>query len=103
MAPGFFRRSRATVAIGTLTALTLAACSGNGGDTAKPSNAEPTGSYTLKVAYSSDYVFDTADFAKKWWTQVGAQFKAAHPKATVQFVPIPGSYNDIVNKLSLLY
>jgi multiple sugar transport system substrate-binding protein len=102
MARHFIRR-RAAVAVGTLATMTLAACSGGGGSTAKPSNVEPTGSYTLKVAYGSEYVFDTAELADRWWKGLGKQFEAAHPKAKVQFIPIPGSYNDIVNKLQLLY
>jgi multiple sugar transport system substrate-binding protein len=90
-------------AAGVLLAAALAACSGSGGNTSAASNAEPTGAYTLKVAYGSNYVFDTTGLTTQWWKQVADQFKATHPKASVQFIPIPGSYNDIVNKLSLLY
>jgi multiple sugar transport system substrate-binding protein len=88
----------AVLAAGALAA----ACSGSG-TTAAPSSKEPTGPYTIKVAYGSDYVFDTTGLTTKWWDQVAAEFKKSHPNATVQFIPIPGSYNDIVDKLSLLY
>ena len=85
-----------------LLATALAACCG--ASTWPPGvRQEPTGPSTLKVAFGSTYVFDTTALTHKWWKQVAKQFKAAHPKATVQFIPIPGSYNDIVNKLSLLY
>jgi multiple sugar transport system substrate-binding protein len=83
-------------------ATALAACSGSAQPTVA-STKEPTGSFTLKVAYGSNYVFDTTGLTSKWWNQVAADFKKTHPNATIQFIPIPGSYNDIVNKLSLLY
>jgi multiple sugar transport system substrate-binding protein len=57
----------------------------------------------IKVAYGSTYVFDTTQLTSKWWNQVASQFEAQNPGIKVQLVPIPGSYNDIVNKLSLLY
>lgn len=57
----------------------------------------------ISVAYGSNYVFDTDDLAKKWWEGVKAGFEAAHPGTTVELVPIAGGYDDIINKLSLLY
>lgn len=60
-------------------------------------------SVTLKVAYGIDYVFDTDAFAKQWWGEVQSDFQATHPNVNIVFEPIPGSYNDIVSKLSLLY
>ena len=97
------RSARFLAAAAVLLATALAACSGSGNAPTAASTKEPTGPFTLKVAFGSNYVFDTTGLTQKWWKQVAAQFKAAHPKATVQFIPIPGSYNDIVNKLSLLY
>lgn len=81
----------------------LAACGGAanaGGGGASPSSGNAK---VIKVAYGSTYVFDTAQLTTKWWNQVAKQFEAANPGVKVQLVPIPGSYNDIVNKLSLLY
>lgn len=86
-----------------LLATVLAACSGSGGQPTAASTKEPTSAFTLKVAYGSNYVFDTTALTTQWWNQVAADFKKTHPNATIQFIPIPGSYNDIVNKLSLLY
>ena len=97
------RSARFLAAAAVLSAVVLAACSGSGNHTSTASTKEPSGPFTLKVAFGSNYVFDTTGLTQKWWKQVAAQFKATHPKATVQFIPIPGSYNDIVNKLSLLY
>lgn len=57
----------------------------------------------VTVAYGSTYVFDTNQFAAKWWSGVAKQFDARYPHAVVKLVPIPGSYNDIITKLSLLY
>jgi multiple sugar transport system substrate-binding protein len=75
--------------------LPLAACS--------TSPASSNGHITLKVAYGSQFVFLTPQLAIKWWGTVAKEFEAAHPNVTVDFTPIPGSYNDIVTKLSLLY
>ena len=58
---------------------------------------------TISVAYGSTYVFDTDDLAKQWWNGIKDQFEKAHPDVEVQLVPIPGSYDDIVNKQSLLF
>ena len=57
----------------------------------------------ISLAYSETYVFDTEDFTKKWWGGIKAEFEKEHPDVTVQLVPINGGYDDIVNKLSLLY
>jgi multiple sugar transport system substrate-binding protein len=58
---------------------------------------------TITVAYPSVYAFDTGPLATKWWNQVKAEFSAKYPNVKVAYVPIPGSYQDVVNKLSLLY
>lgn len=58
---------------------------------------------TLTVAFPSVYAFDTGPLATKWWNQVKADFNKKYPNVTVQYIPIPGSYQDVVNKLSLLY
>ena len=57
----------------------------------------------ISVAYGETYVFDTEDLTKKWWNGVKAEFEAKFPDATLQLVPIGGGYDDITNKLSLLY
>jgi multiple sugar transport system substrate-binding protein len=94
-------------AIGVCLALglVLASCSGSGGPdkTASDNTAMPSGSYTLTVAYGSDYVFDTDALASQWWNQVANELEAAHPNIKVKLIPIPGGYNEIVSKLSLLY
>ena len=59
--------------------------------------------YTLKIAYSSNYEFDTPGLTTKWWHQLWNQYKTTHPNAAVDWLPLPGNYNDIVTKLSLLY
>ncbi|MGO8959012.1 MAG: extracellular solute-binding protein [Streptosporangiaceae bacterium] len=56
----------------------------------------------LKVAYGSQFVFLTPQLAITWGT-VAHEFEKAHPNVTVQYTPIPGSYLDIVNKMSLLF
>jgi multiple sugar transport system substrate-binding protein len=68
-----------------------------------PGTASAADKTTISVAYGSTYVFDTDDFAKQWWNGIKDQFEKAHPEAELQLVPIPGSYDDIVNKQSLLF
>lgn len=65
--------------------------------------ASASGSTTITVAFPSVYAFDTGPLATKWWNQVKADFHAKYPGVKVQYVPLPGSYQDVVNKLSLLY
>src|ERR1700753_1912447 len=57
----------------------------------------------ISVAYGETYIFDTEDLTKKWWNGVKAEFEAKFPEATLQLVPIGGGYDDITNKLSLLF
>ena len=78
----------------------VAACGGlSSGGGGKSAN----GKTVLKVAYGSTFVFLTPALATKWWHGIAAQFEKQHPNVTVQFTPIPGSYDDIVTKLNLLY
>jgi multiple sugar transport system substrate-binding protein len=95
-------RRSAVVVLSVATAVGLAACGGasSGNSSVSPSSGKAK---VIKVAYGSTYVFDTAGLTTKWWSQVAKQFEAQNPGIKVQLVPIPGSYNDIVNKLSLLY
>lgn len=58
---------------------------------------------TITIAFSPSYVFDTTGLASKFYSQVRTQFEKEHPGVSVQFVQLPGSYNDIISKLSLLY
>ena len=104
------RRSRriAGAALTLLATVGLAACggAGSGGSGGASSGGSGGGSgnaKTIKVAYGSTYVFDSTSLTNKWWNQVKSQFEQQNPGIKVQLVPIPGSYNDIVNKLSLLY
>ena len=95
-------RSVRRAAIGALSlvvAVAVAACGGSSGSSGGGSG----NSKVIRVAYGSTYVFDTTGLTSKWWNQVAQQFEAQNPGVKVQLVPIPGSYNDIVNKLSLLY
>jgi multiple sugar transport system substrate-binding protein len=89
----FSMRSLAGAVFGSSLALGLLA----------PGAASAADKTTISVAYGSTYVFDTDDFAKQWWNGIKDQFEKAHPKAELQLVPIPGSYDDIVNKQSLLF
>jgi multiple sugar transport system substrate-binding protein len=95
-------RRSAVVVLSLAATAGIAACGGasSGKSSVSPSSGKAK---VIKVAYGSTYVFDTAGLTTKWWNQVAKQFEAQNPGIKVQLVPIPGSYNDIVNKLSLLY
>jgi multiple sugar transport system substrate-binding protein len=95
-------RHAGVVLLSVTAAAGVAACGGasSAGSSASPSSGNAK---VIKVAYGSTYVFDTTQLTSKWWNQVAKQFEAQNPGTKVQLVPIPGSYNDIVNKLSLLY
>lgn len=82
-----------------LALASLAACA----FTAVSLHAHAQSKTVVTLAYGSEYVFDTNDFAKKWYANVKAEFDKRYPEAEVKLVPIPGGYTDIINKLSLLY
>jgi len=75
--------------------LALAACGGSSGSA--------NGKRLIRVAYSSNFVFFSGTTAQQWWSGLARAFERQHPNATVQLVPIPGGYNDVVAKLDLLY
>jgi len=82
----------ATVAV--VTALAVSGC-GNSGT--------GPGKNVITVAFGSNYVMATAALAPALYEGLAKQFEAAHPGVTVRLIPIPGSPNDIITKLSLLY
>jgi multiple sugar transport system substrate-binding protein len=84
----------ATVAV-TAGAAGIAACGGSSGSTG--------GKKTISVAYGSNYVMATATLAPQYYGQLAKAFEAAHPGVTVKLIPIPGTPNDILTKLGLLY
>lgn len=67
------------------------------------SSSSSGGKVTLTVAYGSTWVFMSPTLAVKWWHTVGSEFEKQHPNVTVKWIPIPGNYNDLVNKLNLLF
>lgn len=89
------KRLRGTAAAVAAATLMLTGCAGGGGGDGEDN--------TLTIAYGSDYVFLSPELGEEWWNTVAEEFKAENPGAEVEFVPIPGGFNDIVTKLSLLY
>src|SRR5580698_1544663 len=57
----------------------------------------------LKLAYGSEYVMVTPELTKKFWGDIKTDFEKSHPGVTVQLVPIPGGFDDIVTKVSMSY
>jgi multiple sugar transport system substrate-binding protein len=92
------RRIRLLLAVSTVP-LVAASLTTSAAAVEKPSSTR----VSLDLAFSSNYVFDTAALTTKFFGQVRTEFEAAHPGVTINFTEIPGSYNDLVTKLSLLY
>ena len=57
----------------------------------------------VTFAYSSAWVIDTAPLTTQFYNTLVKQFDAKYPSLTLKLEPIPGTYNDIVTKLSLLF
>jgi multiple sugar transport system substrate-binding protein len=91
-----YRRTLSAVAAATMTLSAVVGC-GAGGPSGNGKDA------TLDLAFSSNYVFDTAALTTRFYNQVKAEFQKEHPGVTVKLTPIAGSYQDLVTKLSLLY
>ena len=89
-----------TAATAAATTAATAAGSAAPATAAAPSCAAGT---TLKVAYGSTYVMFSPDITTVYWTDIKAKFEAAYPGAKIEYTPIPGVYNDIITKMSLLY
>ena len=87
---------------GLVTLASVMAMVAGAAGAASPASAS-TAKTTITVAYPSEYAFDTNGLAAKWWTQVKKDFTTEYPKVTVDYIPIPGSYQNVVDKLSLLY
>lgn len=68
-----------------------------------PPGGGTEGERTLTVAYGSDFVFLTPELGKQYWEGLGEALEKKFSNVDVRFTPIAGGYNDITNKLSLLY
>jgi multiple sugar transport system substrate-binding protein len=89
------RLGGAAVAVVIGLSMTVPALSTNAGASSKK--------VTLSIAFGSTYVMATAALAPKFYGNIAKEFEATHPGVTVDLIPIPGSPNDIITKLSLLY
>jgi multiple sugar transport system substrate-binding protein len=81
--------------VAALISIAVAGCGG--------SSASGGGKNVLSIAYGSTYVFATPAIGKTWMDGIASQFEKLHPGVTVNIVPIPGDFTDIVNKFALLY
>ncbi len=57
----------------------------------------------VKVAFSLNWTFADPKLAQKWFADVKTQFETKHPGDTMELIPVPGTYDDFITKLSLLY
>jgi multiple sugar transport system substrate-binding protein len=96
--------SKLRLAISALLILAITgAVAGCGAISSGGSGGSSGGKKILRVAYGSTWVFLTPQLAIKWWHTIATEFEKQHPNVKVVFTPIPGSYNDLVTKLNLLY
>jgi multiple sugar transport system substrate-binding protein len=58
---------------------------------------------TLKVGYSSTYVFDEDAESAIYWNQIKKEFEAAHPGVTLELQPHGGNDVDEMNAIALQY
>jgi multiple sugar transport system substrate-binding protein len=96
-------RVRTTIKSCAIAAAIAALIAGCGGLTSGGGGHKSNGKTVLRVAYGSTWVFLTEQLGTKWFNTVAHEFEKQHPNVTVQIIPIPGSYNDLVSKLNLLY
>lgn len=57
----------------------------------------------VKVAFALNWTFADPKLAEKWFSGIKTQFEAKHPGDTMELIPVPGTYDDFITKLSLLY
>ncbi len=60
------------------------------------------GPATVSIAYTSTQEFNTATYAKEWFTQLKTAFQREHPGVTVKLVPIGGSATNFNEKIALM-
>lgn len=58
---------------------------------------------TIKVGYSSSYVFDEDADSVIYWNQIKQEFEAAHPGVTLELQPHGGTDTDEMNAIALQY
>jgi multiple sugar transport system substrate-binding protein len=58
---------------------------------------------TLRVGYSSSYVFDEDADSVTYWNQIKSEFEAAHPGATLELQPHGGTDTDEMNAIALQF
>lgn len=90
-------RKAGTLAAAAVMALGLAACGNSAG------SGSSGGKVNVTLAYSSNFVLDTAGLTTKYYNLIAKEFDQDYPKAHLQLEPIPGVYSDIITKLSLMY
>jgi multiple sugar transport system substrate-binding protein len=58
---------------------------------------------TIKVGYSSSYVFDEDADSVSYWNDIKKEFEAAHPGVTVELQPHGGTDTDEMNAMALQF
>jgi multiple sugar transport system substrate-binding protein len=93
----------ALVAVMGLAALAATGC----GQKSSSSNSSASTTGPLKgevtVLYSNNYVFNSTDLAKKWWTNINKEWKQKYPNVKLNLVGTGGTDTDEMNKAALLF
>jgi multiple sugar transport system substrate-binding protein len=58
---------------------------------------------TIKVGYSSSYVFDDDADSVTYWNNIKSEFEAAHPGVTLELQPHGGNDTDEMNAIALQF
>jgi multiple sugar transport system substrate-binding protein len=73
---------------------------------ATPSQAavlDSSGSSTLSVLYSNNYVFNSDALATKWWNGIAAQWAKLYPNVHLKLLGTGGTDTDEMNKAAVLF
>src|ERR1035441_6052296 len=68
-----------------------------------PASASSSEGITITLAASQSYIYDSTALATKFYGMIKSEFQKQHPGVTLKIEDLPGGYNEIVTKLSLLY
>jgi len=91
-------RRRLTLAVALLLPTLLAACSGSSG-----SSPGATGTRTLTVLFSNNYVFNSDQLANQWWNGIARQWARLYPHVKLDLLGTGGTDIDLMNKAAILF
>src|SRR5271155_3019546 len=101
--PPIVTRKVSMKAINRTTAALAALLVTAGGASASAAAVADSAKTVVTFAYSANYYFFPAPQTTTYLKGIEQQFDSEYPNATLKPEPIQGAYNDIIEKLSLMY